>query len=69
MLTNDDKTILAPGNAHIDLMLISDEAKMFIQPLVVCLHIVLIPDLFFTLCAHSRQNDNPILIALISEYN
>ena len=46
VLTNDDKTIFAPSDAHIDLMLISDEAKMLTQPLVVCLHKVWILDLF-----------------------
>ena len=46
ILTSDDESILATSDAHVDLMLVSDEPQMVLPPCVVRLHVMLVSDLF-----------------------
>ena len=65
--TNDNETILGPSDPHIDLMRISEEAKVVPEPSAVWLHQIMIPDLLHRLRPDCGQDHVSIFISYESK--
>ena len=61
--TNDNETILGPSDPHIDLMRISEEAKVVPEPSAVWLNQIMIPDLLHRLRPDCGQDHISIFIS------